>query len=99
MLPLVGTPLPGTPHQQALLRTITYYYAHDPRVRAVVLFGSLARGTWDAFSDLDLVIMLADEHRVQLEDEIQHLTALLATSHETIACVDRDGDSAVDLML
>ena len=45
---------PGTERQQALLEAVVGGDAHDPRVRALVLFGSLARGNWEADSDLDL---------------------------------------------
>jgi predicted nucleotidyltransferase len=99
MLPADTDSLPGTPHQQLLLRAVTNHYARDPRVRAVAVFGSLGRGTWDQYSDLDLDIVIADDAQLGLGDEIQHLTTLLATCNETIACVDPDGDTAVDLML
>lgn len=36
--------------------------AQDPRVREAWLFGSLARGTADALSDIDLIITVRDEH-------------------------------------
>ena len=45
---------PGTKRQQALLEAVVGCYSHDPRVRGLVVFGSLARGNWDADSDLDL---------------------------------------------
>lgn len=99
MLPITLASLPGTPLQQRLLQAITEECASDERVRAIVLFGSLARGTWDEFSDLDLAIVLADGQTIQLDDEIQRLTARFATTGETVACVDRDGAAAVDLML
>ena len=37
-----------------MLRAIVACYAGDPRVSAVVVFGSLGRGTWDSLSDIDL---------------------------------------------
>ena len=39
---------PGTPQHQALLRAIVAFYEHDPRVLAVIVFGSQGRGGWDA---------------------------------------------------
>lgn len=99
MLPADASPLPGTPQHQTLLRAVAGHYARDPRVRAVVVFGSLGRGTWDKYSDLDLDIVLIDDAQLDLISEIQHLEALFAECNETIACVDRDGDAAVDLML
>ncbi|HET9220869.1 MAG TPA: nucleotidyltransferase domain-containing protein [Roseiflexaceae bacterium] len=91
--------LPGTPQQQRLLRAIAQHYARDPRVRAVVVFGSLGQGTWDQYSDLDLDVVTTDDADLLLSDEIERLTTLLASCDESIACVDPDGEVAVDLML
>ena len=52
-----STMYPGTPEHQALLRAIAEQYADDDRVLAVSVFGSLGRGTWDQYSDLDLDVV------------------------------------------
>ena len=49
--------LPGTGRHQALLRAIIEVYEHDERVLAIGVLGSIARGTWDEWSDLDLDIV------------------------------------------
>jgi predicted nucleotidyltransferase len=51
-------PLPGTAQHQALLQRIVDAYAHDERVLAIGVLGSIARGTWDQWSDLDLDIIV-----------------------------------------
>lgn len=51
---------PGTPAHQALLRAIVAAYEANPRVRAVIVFGSLGRGNWDAWSDIDLDVLQDD---------------------------------------
>jgi len=63
--------LPGTGRHQALLRAIVEVYEHDERVLAVGVLGSIARGTWDEWSDLDLDIVttgdidaVAEGHRL-----------------------------------
>lgn len=53
--------LPGLPKHQQILQTILDFYATDVRIRAIVLFGSLGRGTWDSYSDLDLDIVTNDD--------------------------------------
>ncbi len=53
--------LPGTARHQALLQTIVEAYAQDERVLAIGVLGSVARGTWDEWSDLDLDIVTTDE--------------------------------------
>src|SRR5262245_50497026 len=99
MLPADAELLPGTPHQQTLLRAITKHYARDKGVRAVAVFGSLGRGTWDEYSDLDLDIVFSDDAQLDLENEIRHLETLFAACNDPIACVELDGDTAVDLVL
>lgn len=42
------------------IRAYVHQLAQDPRVLAVVLFGSLARGEATAMSDADLLILLSD---------------------------------------
>src|SRR5687768_1154148 len=56
--------LPGTPDHQELLRAVASHYAGDPRVRAVVVYGSLARGNWDVCSDADLADVVDDAVQV-----------------------------------
>jgi predicted nucleotidyltransferase len=54
-------PLPGTARHQALLRTIIEAYEQDDRVLTIGVLGSLGRGTWDEWSDLDLDIVTTGE--------------------------------------
>jgi predicted nucleotidyltransferase len=88
--------LPGTPEHQRLLRAIASCYAEDPRVLAVAVFGSLARGTWDEHSDLDLVVILADGVTANPLDEVRRLCQ--AFGHEPVT-VEPDGDDAADIVL
>jgi hypothetical protein len=60
-MPSIVEPLPGTPRHQALLRAIVEAYEHDERVLAIGVLGSLGRGTWDQWSDLDLDIVTTGE--------------------------------------
>ena len=62
---------PGTPQHQALLRTIVAHYDQDPRILAIVVFGSLGRGNWDALSDIDLDVVIADDARIDVADELR----------------------------
>jgi len=90
---------PGTLAQQRLLETITGFYAGDPRVLAVGLFGSLSRGNWDEWSDLDLDVVLADGVKLDVIEEVQRLIAGLATLGEGAALIVPDGAEAADVVL
>ncbi len=57
---MVPQTYPGTAEQQALLRAVVAHYRDDPRILAVIVFGSLGRGNWDSYSDLDLDVIIAD---------------------------------------
>ncbi len=90
---------PGNARQQRVLRAVTLFYADDPRVLAISVFGSLGRGNWDDYSDLDLDVVLADGIRVESVPELQRLCATLADSGEHVAVVVADGPDAGDVVL
>lgn len=89
----------GTARHRRVLRAIVAFYADDPRVLAVALFGSLARGAWDEHSDLDLDIVLADGVRVDPVAELGRLCDALAPLGERAAVIVPDGDEAGDVVL
>ena len=54
-------PIPAPTAQRAFVADLTPRLRADPRIRAAWLIGSLARGTADAFSDVDLLVAVAGE--------------------------------------
>ena len=93
------TGYPGTPGHQALLRAVAGHYAGDPRVLAVAVFGSLGRGTWDDYSDLDLDVVTTEEARIDPLAELAHLCASLAPLGESALLIVPDGADAGDVVL
>jgi hypothetical protein len=89
---------PGTPAHQAVLRAVASYYATDPRVLAVTVYGSLARGNWDAYSDADLAIVVADGVSVTTEWVAAEAERLCAACDFRPAIVRPSSDEA-DLIL
>lgn len=97
---MIPTPkYPGTAQHQKLLQAIAEFYADDSCVLAVAVFGSLARATWDCFSDLDLDVVLADNVQVNAIEELQHLCDALVSIGERAALIVSDGDDAGDVVL
>jgi predicted nucleotidyltransferase len=86
--------LPGTLRHQRILHSITSYYENDPRILAITVFGSLGRGNWDCYSDLDLDVVIADEIKIDIEAELIKLGASLASIDEQIALLIPDDDEA-----
>jgi predicted nucleotidyltransferase len=87
--------LPGTLQHQRILRSIVSYYENDPRIVAISVFGSLGRGNWDCYSDLDLDVVIADAVEIDIETELILLCASLAAIDEQIALLipyDDDAD-------
>jgi hypothetical protein len=78
----------GSAAHQALIARVTAHYRADPRVLAVVAFGSLSTGTWDELSDVDLDVVVADGVTVEPEAEC------LAIFGSQAAIVIARGDSA-----
>jgi predicted nucleotidyltransferase len=90
---------PGTSQHQAVLRAVVSYYANDPRVLAVVVFGSLGRGNWDRYSDLDLDVVIADGIQMAVQQELTSLCDSLSLIGERAALIVPDGDDAGDVVL
>jgi predicted nucleotidyltransferase len=93
----IAASYPGTPQHQALLRAIASRYENDPRVLAVVLFGSLARGNWDAYSDIDCDIVIADDVPIDPVHELRSLDESFASVGEKIAFIIPMNDDAGDI--
>ena len=91
--------LPGTARHRNLLRAIISQYEKDPRVLAVVIFGSLARGTRDEYSDIDCDIVLADDVHVRPIHEVRSLGDPFAGAGEKIAFITPMDDDAADTQL
>lgn len=94
-----GGEYPGTSRHQRLLHAICTLYAGDLRILAALLFGSLARGTWDEWSDIDLDIVLADGIRVRTPDEAEKLCAALLPLGERAAVIAPKRADEVDIVL
>lgn len=86
--------LPGTIQHQRILASIISYYENDPRILAITVFGSLGRGNWDCYSDLDLDVVVADEIKIDVEAELNQLSTSLASIDEQIALLISDDDDA-----
>ncbi len=87
---------PGTPQHQTLLTAIIGHYANDPRIRAVILFGSLVKGTWSALSDLDLNIVVEEGIVIDPVRELEQLCQSLDDSGGRGALIIPDGQDAGD---
>jgi predicted nucleotidyltransferase len=93
-----GDNYPGTPQHQALLHAIVSYCRDDARILAVAVFGSLSRGNWDQYSDIDLDVVIADDARLNAVEELERLCGTLASIGETVALIVPDGDDAGDVV-
>jgi len=89
---------PGTKQHQALLNSIVTFYQNDPRVLAVIVFGSLGRGNWDEYSDLDLDVIVADDIRIDISNELDRLCKSFAGLNERAAIILPEGDEG-DIVL
>src|SRR5258708_17778006 len=90
---------PGTPQHQTLLTAIIGHYANDPRIRAVILFGSLAKGLWSTLSDLDMDIVLEDGIVIDPVRELEQLCLSLTDLGGRGALIVPDGQEAGDVVL
>ncbi len=91
--------LTGTSSHQAVLTVLAAHYAPDSRMLAFSLFGSLARGNWDEYSDLDLDVVLRDDVVIDAQQEAKRLGPVLETVGERIALILPRGEGSIDLVL
>lgn len=94
-----SAPYPGTPQHQALLRVVVDHYREDARVLAVAVFGSLGRGDWDRYSDIDLDVVITDGTRLDPLHELRRVGDAFQTIGEKVAVIIPDDDDAGDLLL
>jgi ribosomal protein S18 acetylase RimI-like enzyme/predicted nucleotidyltransferase len=93
------TGYPGTAQHQAMLGAIVDFYADDPRVLAISVFGSLGRGDWRPDSDLDLDVVVADSVRIEIEAELHRLSAAFEPLGERAALIMPHGADNGDVVL
>ncbi len=90
---------PGTPQHQAILRTIVEHYENDQRILAVAVFGSLGRGNWDQYSDIDLDVVIADQVSLDVIEELTRLCLAFKPLGERCAVIIPDDSDAGDIVL
>src|SRR5260370_30914943 len=90
---------PGTPQHQKLLQQVVIYYAGDLRILSVIVFGSLGRGNWDRYSDLDLDIISADDITINIMQELSQLCESFTAIDEHAALIIPNGEDAGDIVL
>ena len=98
MLSDTDRPYPGTPQHQAILRTIVEHYENDPRILAVAVFGSLGRGNWDEYSDIDLDVVIADQVSLDVTEELTRLCLACEPLGERLAVIVPDSVDAGDVV-
>ncbi len=89
---------PGTPQHQAVLRAIVAHYENDPRILAVAVFGSLGRGNWDEYSDIDLDVVIADGDSLKATEELTQLCQAFEPLGKRLAVLVPDGEDAGDVV-
>lgn len=93
---------PGTKMHQALLNSIVAFYQNDPRILAVIVFGSLGRGSWDEYSDLDLDVIVVDDIIINIANELQGLCKSFEGLNERAAVIipdDEEGDVILESLM
>jgi len=62
--------LPGTIIHKQILKVLLELFKQDKNVRAFIIFGSLVRGNWDKYSDLDLDVVVIDTNPDIIRQEV-----------------------------
>lgn len=70
--------LSGNKTHQKILQTLLELFRNDTNIEAFIVFGSLGRGDWDDYSDLDLDAVVKDAQRAVIQKEIAKMLIALA---------------------
>lgn len=70
----------GTTAHKQILKTLLNFVKQDKNVRAFIIFGSLVRGNWDRYSDLDLDIIVKEAKQDIIHQEVKNLLKILENS-------------------
>jgi predicted nucleotidyltransferase len=90
---------PGSADHRRLLRAVVDHYRDDPRILAVLVFGSVARGNWHPRSDLDLDIVIADGLTLDTLQEVRTLCDSFASIGECAAIILPKRTDEADVVL
>ena len=72
--------LPGNSTRQIILKTLVDLFKVDANIRAFIVFGSLVRGNWDNYSDLDLDAIVKDDKKEIIQSKIRGMIQALEAS-------------------
>lgn len=72
--------LPGNKTHQKILQLLINLFQNDKNVQAFIVFGSLVRGSWDNYSDLDLDAIVTNDNREIIQSEIKQMLNVLSSS-------------------
>lgn len=86
--------LPGTMQHKKMLQSIISFYENDARILAVLVFGSLGRGNWDRYSDLDIDVVVEQGTCLDIPREVTRLCDALAPAGERPALLIPGDDDA-----
>ncbi|MDO8609711.1 MAG: nucleotidyltransferase domain-containing protein [bacterium] len=69
--------IPGTIIHKQILNTLLELFKKDKNVRAFIIFGSLVRGNWDKYSDLDLDVVVKEIKVDIVRQEVEEMIKVL----------------------
>lgn len=65
--------LPGNKIHKDILQTLFNSFKTDKNIRSFILFGSLARGNWDKYSDVDLDVIVKDVSTSLIRQTVENI--------------------------
>lgn len=90
--------LSGTQQHQEVLQAILSCYEQDLQIRSIIVFGSLSKGNWDEFSDIDLDIIVKDNYPIDAATELENLKPFFSKANQQIAIAVYHSQDEVDIV-
>ena len=90
--------LPGNSTHQQILKTFIDLFKKDSNARAFIIFGSLVRGNWDNYSDLDLDVIVHNASREKISQEKNDLIEKLNETFKVYLCFEESINAFVFIL-
>lgn len=65
--------LPGNETHQKILQLLINLFQNDKNIQAFIVFGSLVKGNWDKYSDVDLDVIVKDNSKRIVNSEVKSI--------------------------
>ncbi|MGB4966275.1 MAG: nucleotidyltransferase domain-containing protein [Microgenomates group bacterium] len=89
----------GNSHHQKILSQLVTLFSHYPNIKMFGIYGSLATGAWDTYSDYDLEVIIESNDAEEIARYVELIKDLLSKNEREVSICNYEGDGKWALVL